>query len=187
MIQRLSIRHFKSLTAFECDFSSFNIIVGANNSGKTSILQAIHLLASLVQSHHIHRGEGEERFVLGAQQLLYSPMYQLSAVMPIGASEGTITEVSVDLRSGDNSIDTVSAAIQFRSDGSVEVGLTNPTALAPLRDLTNPYTVFLDGFTGLRRVEGFIGFGALRREVARGHANLCLRNTLRELSEERVN
>lgn len=186
MIKRLVIQNFKSLVAFECDFASFNIVVGANNSGKTSILQAMHLLTSLVQAHQLHTGGRADRFVLGAQQLLYSPMLQLSAILPLGAPASTTTTVAVDLRGGDDSVKTVSAAVQFRPDGSVEVVLTNAAALEPLRDLSNPYAIHLAGFMGLAQVEGSIGFGALRRAVARGHANVSLRNTLRELSENRI-
>lgn len=186
MIQRLSIENFKSFTEFECSFASFSIIVSTNNSGKTSILQAIHVLTSLVQAHGLRNRQSTEQFVLGLQQLLYLPTSQVSAITPINAPLGTITKISVDLRSSEHATETVTAAIQFRPDDSVEVTLTNPAALEPLRDLANQYAIHLSGFPGLADDEGFVGFGALRRSVVRGHAHLFLRNALRELSEDRV-
>lgn len=185
MIQRLAIQNFKSLATFESTFASFNLVVGANNSGKTSVLQAVHLLTSLIQAYHLQGAGTNEEFTLGAQQLLYSPVRDLSAAMPLGAASGTVTRITMDLRVG-NSIETVSAAIVFHGDGSVHVTLTNSAALKPLGDLANPYTVYLAGFTGLAPTEGFVGFGALRRAVIRGQTNLLLRNTLRELFEDKV-
>ena len=186
MIQRLAIDFYKSITTFECTFDTFNVLVGANNSGKTSVLQAIHLLTSLVQARRLYARDDLNHFVLGAQQILYSPIHQLPAVMPLGAGRNQLTTITADLRSGETGIETVSATIGFRADGSVEVDLTNPAAMEPLSNLANPYTIYLAGFTGLAQVEGYVGYGALRRAVARGHANTNTRNTLRELQEDKI-
>ncbi|EYF05200.1 AAA family ATPase [Chondromyces apiculatus] len=45
MIERAAFSNFKSLRAVSCTFERFTVIVGANGSGKTSILDGLHYLA----------------------------------------------------------------------------------------------------------------------------------------------
>ena len=46
MLKRLQIRNFRGFNALEIDqLSGINLIAGKNNSGKTSLLGAISLLA----------------------------------------------------------------------------------------------------------------------------------------------
>ena len=46
MLKRLQIRNFRGFNALEIDqLSGINLIAGKNNSGKTSLLEAIFLLA----------------------------------------------------------------------------------------------------------------------------------------------
>lgn len=44
MLTRLHIRNFKSIKDLSIDIKDFNILVGPNNSGKTSVLQTLALL-----------------------------------------------------------------------------------------------------------------------------------------------
>ncbi|MDE2813700.1 MAG: AAA family ATPase, partial [Gemmatimonadota bacterium] len=45
MLKRLQIRNFRGFNALEIDqLSGINLIAGKNNSGKTSLLEAISLL-----------------------------------------------------------------------------------------------------------------------------------------------
>lgn len=46
MIDRIEIRNFKSITQLEMDLGQVNVLIGANGSGKSNILEAIGMLAS---------------------------------------------------------------------------------------------------------------------------------------------
>lgn len=48
MISKIKIDNFKSLVDFELELNDFNCIVGLNGSGKSTVLQAIDFLASLM-------------------------------------------------------------------------------------------------------------------------------------------
>jgi predicted ATPase len=50
MIQSASFRNFKSLRHVDVDFERLTVIVGPNASGKTSILEGLHLLTQLATS-----------------------------------------------------------------------------------------------------------------------------------------
>ncbi len=69
MLERLQIRNFRGFNALKIDsLSSINLIAGKNNSGKTSLLEAIALLvgagdARLARNVNIIRGLESERSV----------------------------------------------------------------------------------------------------------------------------
>ncbi len=45
MIERLQISHLRNLTQVSLQSAACNVIIGANGSGKTSLLEAIFLLS----------------------------------------------------------------------------------------------------------------------------------------------
>lgn len=49
-IRSIRIRGFKLLTELTFDLDAATVFVGGNNSGKSSILQALHFAVSVVQS-----------------------------------------------------------------------------------------------------------------------------------------
>ena len=55
MINKLSVRNFKSLRAVDIDLERFTVFVGANGSGKSSILQAVDLLCQSFRSQDQHQ------------------------------------------------------------------------------------------------------------------------------------
>ncbi|MFL5349304.1 MAG: AAA family ATPase, partial [Hyalangium sp.] len=47
MIHRLTLKNFKGIESAELDLERLTVIVGPNASGKTTVLQALHLLLAL--------------------------------------------------------------------------------------------------------------------------------------------
>ena len=54
-----------------------------------------------------------------------------------------------------------------------------------LMDLENPFTVYAPGLAGVPKEERYLSPGVVRRFVARGDANLALRNVLRMLRDNK--
>ncbi len=50
-LRRFWFRNFKGFDEFEVNLGSFNVLVGANNAGKSTLLQGIDLLFSLLKLH----------------------------------------------------------------------------------------------------------------------------------------
>lgn len=44
MINKVELSDFKNVQSFSTGLSSINILIGENNSGKSSVLQGIHFL-----------------------------------------------------------------------------------------------------------------------------------------------
>lgn len=55
MIQQLEIKNFKAFRQATIDFERLTVLVGANSSGKTSVLEALHVFARCTQG--VHHGE----------------------------------------------------------------------------------------------------------------------------------
>ncbi|WP_080425130.1 AAA family ATPase [Burkholderia ubonensis] len=56
-ISSVTIRRFKRLEEIELPLSEVTLLIGANNAGKSSVLQAIHFAVSIAQSARLI-GEG---------------------------------------------------------------------------------------------------------------------------------
>jgi hypothetical protein len=64
---------------------------------------------------------------------------------------------------------------------NVAVSIAGRTLGERLMDFQNPFTVYAPGLAGVPKEERYLSAGVVRRYVARGDANLALRNVLRML------
>jgi hypothetical protein len=111
----VAIRRFKRIEQLEIPLDDVTLLIGANNTGKSSILQAIHFAASIAQTARLV-GEGvswqRDKFELSfdPSQLLYSPVADVLSL----ATGGTLQEPR-----------TSQIEIEFRAEGgeSTVVGL----------------------------------------------------------------
>ncbi len=55
-LKKIDIRNFKKIRNAELELSKINFLVGGNNSGKSSILQAIHCSVTAAQSQVANNG-----------------------------------------------------------------------------------------------------------------------------------
>lgn len=70
-LTKIGVKNFKKVSDVELELSHLNILVGANASGKSSILQALHLASSLArQTLRIKKESGT---TISANQLDYLP------------------------------------------------------------------------------------------------------------------
>src|SRR6266436_1121217 len=92
-IKSVAIRRFKRIEEVRIPLTDTTLLIGANNSGKSSILQAIHFAVSIAQSGRVV-GEGvswrNDAFELSFNlaQLIYSPVADVLSL----ASGGTLQE-----------------------------------------------------------------------------------------------
>ncbi len=49
-IESISIKRFKQLAEFQLDLKDTTVLIGANNAGKSSALQALHFAVSVAQT-----------------------------------------------------------------------------------------------------------------------------------------
>lgn len=107
-IRTVRIQRFKNIDDALIDVTDLNVLVGANNSGKSSIIQALHFAIGLLQTIDVAErwpaGDRDDASVsVYPNQPLYSPsddLYSLAAGGRLKESAADAIAVTLTLDSG---------------------------------------------------------------------------------------
>jgi len=191
-ISKIKLSKFKKINTVELDISPINVLVGGNNSGKSSVLQGIHFFICTA----IARNE-QGTTTFSSEHILFKPTNDFAILrhnMPYAnfkssERDGTL-EISV-LPQGDENQDTqiqneVKYAIQIykgRNAYNICCNTTGDAKLAQkILDTTKPFSVYVPGVAGIPISEEFRSPAIISRGMASGDANLYLRNVIYQLS-----
>lgn len=187
-ISSLTIRRFKRLEQFTLNLGETTLLIGANNSGKSSVLQAVHFAVSIAQSARLV-GEGvawrNDAFELSfnPSQLLYSPVADVLSLSSGGnLREERTTQIEIEFITAEG----ISCRVGLRRgrNRNIAISIVGRELGERLMDLEQPFTVYAPGLAGVPKDERYLSPGVVRRVVARGDANLTLRNVLRMLRRD---
>jgi len=186
ILKSVHVKRFKGIDNAPFDVSSINVFIGSNNSGKSTLVQMVHFGISILQSIELAKRWGNKNSValsLSPAQLLYSPcvdLYTLGRGGRLLEPKESAIELSLDLSDGEK----IRIEIRRGRAGNIHVQVDNVSAARLLANLEKPFTIYSPGLAGIARSETFISNGVLLRTIARGDANLVLRNILFRLSLE---
>jgi energy-coupling factor transporter ATP-binding protein EcfA2 len=187
-IEKITIKRFKQIDDLSLDLNETTLLIGANNSGKSSVLQALHFAVSVAQTAMLV-GEnvkwGNDRFELSfnPSQLLYSPVSDvLSLAFGGQLTEAAHSQIEIQIVCADGSSCTV--AVKRGRNRNIGVSLAGRTLGNRLMNMDNPFTIYAPGLAGIPKDERYMSPGVVRRIVARGDANLVLRNVLHMILTE---
>ena len=187
-IKTVRVKRFKQLLDFELDVDNTTVLIGANNAGKSSALQALHFAVSVAQTAKLV-GEGvswrADKFELSfnPSQLLYSPVADVLTLAHGGTLNESISgqiEIAIVLLDGATCVVTVRRG----RNRNIQIALKGRAVGERLMDPNNPFTIYAPGLAGIAKEERYMSPGVIRRIVARGDANLVLRNVLSMIYEE---
>ena len=190
LISAVNINNFKRIKQVEMTLAPLTVLIGGNNSGKSSLLQGVHLAITTLQSAR-SAGVSSTKPVstLGFDQLLFKP-----------ANDPMKLHYRTDMsqRSGpdfyftyaaDQAADPNSFKISMRrgknANISVKFATDNPF-YERASDRARPLSIFVPGLAGValreeRRTDAIVTTG-----IAQGDANLYLRNVLLRLIDDRA-
>jgi energy-coupling factor transporter ATP-binding protein EcfA2 len=180
-VRSIRIRRFKLLEDVALDLAPAIVLVGANNAGKSSVLQALHFATSVAQSARLAAGPNWQGDVYGVgfrpEQLIYAPSAEFGALGFRGRlieRRDTWIEVGIEETDGRRCL----VAIGPGRNGNISLRIEGRDLGERIQDISRPYTVYAPGLAGIARSELALSQGVIRRTVARGDANLVLRNVL---------
>ena len=186
-LESVTIRRFKRLQEVIIPLTESTIIVGANNAGKSSVLQAIHFAVAVAQSSKLAGGVSwaADKYELSISpiQLLYSPVADVLSL----ASGGTLVEDRAQrIQIQFNEAGGISSTVSIRRgrNRNIAIEILGRDLGERLQNLANPFSVYAPGLAGVPREESYLPLSIIRRVVARGDANLALRNVLFQLSRD---
>jgi hypothetical protein len=184
-LRSIRIQRFKRIVDASFDLEDLNVLVGGNNSGKSSIIQGLHFGIALCQTIAMNDGwprttRSSVATSLSPSQLVYSPAEDMYA---LGYGE-KLQESPDQSIAFDFTFDTgESCAVQVRKgrNRNIVVAVENAPVARRLSSLEKPFSIFSPGLAGVAKREEFVSDGVLLRTLARGDANLVLRNILYRL------
>jgi len=118
-------------------------------------------------------------------QLIWAPMSDAMALATGGSLVESVAR-RVEIRFTDEAGEQCLVAIKRGRNRNISVSLSGRVLGERLQDMSVPFSVYTPGLAGIAREERYLSPGVVRRSVARGDANLVLRNVLYMLSQEPV-
>ncbi len=177
LIESVHVRRFKSLTDVTVPLRRVTVLVGSNNAGKSSVLQAIQFGVSTVQSLALTAGARKKSGTLAVDQLVYSPLRDASALAQGGQlmqAPANQIEIGFNTEAGEARV-----SVRRGKNSNLAVAISGgDDVLAALQDLKHPFSAFTPGLAGIPPVEEYRAPGVVRRAAAYGDANSVFRNVL---------
>lgn len=200
-IYKVKISNFKAIQVAELELGPhLNVFVGANGSGKSSVLQSLHWALQSGRHPKVEPGKPSEdpsvrdkASTLSARDAIYIPSpspgraghgdpygnaknqpqltLELHAEMPIGSPEGD---------EGSHEIQSVSAVIWLKSakNEGVSVHIPSNNALTRVIRGDREISAYIPGLAGIPLSEEKRSSLVVKRQAAAGDSNTVLRNIL---------
>lgn len=186
MLSSITLRRFKNLQDVTIPLGRINVLVGTNNSGKSSVLQGVALGVSVAQTSQV----ADNATTLSPDQLIYAPLRDVSA-LALGGDLRQSPQQAIEVVFRESSVDDQGAPVETETLVQVRRGKNRNLAVSingPLKpqlaSLDEPFAMYVPGLAGVPAAEPYRTPAALRRAAARGDANAVLRNVLWSLRSD---
>ncbi len=179
----LTIERFKRIERVDFNLSGVNILIGGNNSGKSTIVQAVPFSFTLLQSLNIANKwpvQAKKSSTISPAELIYIPSedpYSLGYGGKLLEDEKKAIIIRLTFDDGQ----VINLSIRKGRITNIIVEPDNIEYAKTLSKLEAPYSVFSPGLAGVARTEAYVSDGVLLRALARGDANAFVRNILYRL------
>ncbi|WP_341359589.1 AAA family ATPase [Georgenia sp. M64] len=180
-INSIAVQRFKSLEHVTLELGDrLTVLVGPNNAGKSSLLQAIQFGVSVVQSAGMDgaaRWTGEAlSATLATDQLVYTPLRDIHMLAKGGALRQDKDKAIVITVAAEDGAAEIS--VRRGKNKNIAVRCHGKDLGRQIQQLENPFSVIAPGLAGIPSYEEFKSEGIVRRAAARGDANNVFRNVL---------
>lgn len=177
-ITKIKVNWFKNIKELEIDLSKLNVVVGGNNSGKSSLLQDLHfkIMAAAV-------ARKKQLVTFSYDDLLYKPANDFTYLR----NEMKFSQGSESWTDFISSEDNYSIEIyKGRNFGNIGVRRSgnNQKFASEISNHTNLYSMYVPGLSGIALNEELKSKGQVKNKVAGGDANNYLRNIIYQIEVE---
>lgn len=197
MITEIQVKNFKNIKDATINFSSINVLIGSNNAGKSSILQAIQFFIALSQVTKRNSGRfwrfrnNMYSTTLFVEQIPYSPTKDTYVLFhgnePLRSKRDVTdpTENAIFFRIKEQINEETNEAkitINKGRNKNITVKFEGEILCNKLADLKSLYSMYVPGLAGIPYSEEYRSRGAVFQTAAKGDSNTILRNILYHLS-----
>ncbi|MEX3982570.1 AAA family ATPase [Paraburkholderia sp. EG287A] len=180
-LKAVEVSGFKRLRELELLTPSMTVLVGGNNSGKSSLLQAIHFAVTVLQSAQLSADGGKPMNTLGFDQFIYKPtsdLIKLNHGGPITSKSGPEFTFSYTDAGSDEEKEF---KLTLRRGKNANIAITfdnNSTFFNRAASRSQPFSVFVPGLAGVSLREELRTPSVVANGIAQGDSNVYLRNVL---------
>lgn len=188
-LSKIEVYKFKKIKNIEIGTGPLNILVGANGSGKSSVLQAAHLASCLLRQ--AGRIRTESTSTVAVMDLDYLPTDDY-ARLGHGASWGNKTNTpssKITFKFEDDNGNIVSAICEVRAARNAGISVTGhiPEDVRTLfRGSDTYFSGFIPGISGVPNSEQKQSKRVVMKACSFGDSNVFLRNALHLLSNDEI-
>jgi predicted ATPase len=183
----VQIEGFKNINSISLDVKGITLLVGGNNSGKSSVLQAIQFGASVAQTSLLQAGlwrDGRLSTSIGQSDLVYSPIKDvLSLARNRRLRESEAEAIRITYRDGGNE---ARVSVRRGRNKNILLEIVGADLGKRLQSIPEPYCALVTGLAGIPAEEEFETNIVVRKTAAKGDSNSVFRNILLQLSEQQL-
>lgn len=193
MITRLTLHNFKSVGEQVYDFTQFDLLVGRNNSGKSTILQALAIWQFCVDEFHRSKRSGSKGIQIVLPNFTALPVPEFNLLWkdrtdrhwPVvdgirKKQEYILIKILVEWQGGTGNCNSFGVDLRYHSPQTIYAIPSD--GWAKFRECEEqgnlPKIAYVPPFSGLEPTEMWLDVSPLRQQVGKGQPGSVLRNLL---------
>ncbi len=192
-INEITIKNFKAIEDTTLSLTDFNVLVGINGSGKSSVLQALHWVLQSGRNRKVDANrKNTDGSTLSQTEATYmpSPEYRNSANGSEYGNFQNTPKLDLSIKGTKNDGDVVEADLWIKSARNEGISIHIPSGndlTAVIRDRRREISAYIPGLAGIPLLEERRSKMIVERLAAAGDANTVLRNVLCLLKDMTIN
>jgi len=178
-LEKITIQKFKRISQLELNLEPINYLVGGNNAGKSSVLQAIHTAVTAAQT-----ATELQRKIISDNLIKYSPTGNFEDIGHGGPLENASTgkRAIITFQGKNDEEDNSLYRIELYKGRNAGAGVErsgNTLGFGSHITKTNPpFSIYVPGLAGVPHFEEYRSTAIAIRKIAGGEANSVLRNVM---------
>lgn len=188
MITRLTLRNFKNVGEQTYDFTQFDLLVGRNNSGKSTVLQALAIWQFCMDEFHRSKRAGAKGIQVVLPNFTALPLPEFNLLWkdrdirhsPNKKQKYILIGISVEWRRDSGETDDFGIELRYQSPQTIyaiPVGGWQKFRTCEKQD-DLPRIAYVPPFSGLEPTEKRLDDAPIRQQAGKGQPGSVLRNLL---------
>lgn len=190
MITKLVLRNFKRISEQTFDFTDFDLLVGRNNTGKSTILQAIAIWQFCVDEFQRAKRKGKSGIQIVLPNFSALPVPEFSLLWKDRTERRTVTknngksqeyiliEISLTWLACDQKEHTFGIQLRYQSPQAVyAIPVKGWNEFSKYREML-PTIAYVPPFSGLEPSEEWRDISVIKKQVGKAQPGSVLRNLL---------
>lgn len=184
---KLKVEGFKKIREIELELADVTILVGANGSGKSSVLQSTHLGCCMMRQ--ADKVAPNSTSTVGVEELDYLPTDDYKT-LGHGANWGNKTatpssKLTLTFKRNDDTLVTASCELRSARNAGISISGNIPNDLSgQLRQKKRFFSAYIPGISGVPNKEEYRSRKVILKACSFGDSNVILRNALLLLKDE---